>query len=459
MAEVDNPVAELKAIAARNHVGVPVSTDPLVVATELVLRLYRDGELPGSVNELTVLAHAAKIRGWILLETTDSVETGMSSLRTAALASFLSGAKTDRHDDHVALGIMYHLLDLPQQANQEFLAADTASRYVDLDSTWNEIIQLPPGSKARNRRISAIEGFAPYVFSEDVVRAREAAQEEQREKERRDAELARADREKREAAQREKAEQERAEQARIQRRAEERAAQAQAEREATDPARHARTTLDLILSEPTSRQLPDLLLQFQRQLDEMSPPDASDLVKDGAAHLIDRQEAPWLTMQLLEGTATWCERTADYPGLVWALVEMALRLRASGSHEDLYHAYERASAAAQAAQITQDFSSLARSAGALALLFLDARQPSQAVEALSQVTSQFPESSLTDDDERRIMARLLVIYAKALAGWSHETGDQSHMEKSTMAVTQAYTLFGLIGEQDGLNATRAELGI
>ena len=446
MAEVDTPVAELKAIAARNQVGVPVSTDPLVVATELVLRLYPDGELPQSVNELTVLAHAAKVRGRILLETTDSVETGMSSLRISALASFLSGAETDRHEDHLALGIMYHLLDLPQQADDEFIAAHTAGRRLNLDPTWDEITRLPPGSEDRNHRISAIEGFAPYIFSEEVVRAREAAQEE---KARRDAEIAqaeRAEREEREVARREQAEKERIERER-------------AERAAADPAHHAKNMLGLLLSEPDSQQTPGLLAQFQRQLDELSPPDASDLVKEGAEFLVQRQEAPWLTMRLLEGSATWCERTADYPGLVWALVEMALRLRASGSHEDLYHAYERASEAARHAQVVQDFAPRARSAGALALLFLDARQSAQAVNAIAQVTEVFPEGSLKDDGERRLMARLLVVQAKALASLSHETGDESQMEQSTMAVTRAYSLFGLIGEQDGLNATRTELRI
>lgn len=432
MTAADISATDLKAIASGHGVEAPTSTDPLTVATDLMLRLYRHGELPRSVKELAVLAYAAKVRGRILLETSDSVETGMSSLRTSALASFLSGAETDRHDDHLALGLMYHLLDLPEQANEEFLAAHTAGRRLHLESAWDEIPHLPPGSEERDRRIGTIEGFAPYIFSEEAVRARE-------ERVRREAELAEVQRA--EQQERERVERERA------------------EREAAEPALHAKNMLGLLLADPDSQQTADLLSQFQRQLEQLPPADAADLVTDGALQLIHRQESPWLTMKLLAESVTWCGRAADYRGLVWALVETALRLRASGSHESLFHAYECASEATRKSQFVPDFAPRARSAGVLALLFLDARQPAQAVDAISQVTAVFPESSLTDDDDRRLMARLLVVYAKALAGLAHETGDQSHMDDSTTAVTQAYSLFGLVGEPDGLNATRAELGI
>ena len=483
MGGVVDSAEELRALASEHGVDVPASADPLMVATQLTTRLYRDGFLPDTVPELTVLAHAAKLRGWLLLETTDQVEVGMQSLEVSTLASFISGADTNRDEDHVVLGIMYHLLGRSEEANDEFTAADTACRYLDKESTWYEIAELPLGTVARDERIRGIRGFLPYVFSEAAAEAerqhqeearREAEQaareearreakrhaaaeaeakrlrleEEQREAERRIREeeeaaarreaerkaaaAAEADRLWREAAEREAAQREAERLAREEEEAEARrleweavqaewaqrdAAQREAARQeaaqreaaqreaAANPLAHAENIVRVVLQDPTSSRAPALFDSLQRALIQLKPWDAASLMGRTATALLEEDANPQLTLEFLQATAKWCEKAADYPGQVWALVETALRLREIGTQQSLYDAFEYVSQATAAAGIAGDFISRARSAGVFALVLLEAHRPTEAVDQITPVVMSFPEERLGDDAERRVLAR------------------------------------------------------
>lgn len=420
MIDNESRIDALHAVATKYGYPLAAPDQPARSAAALTSELADGFELPTRRTSLELVAHAAQVRGHLELagplSDLEQVHSALSWIRFSTIASFISGARTYRHLDHLVLAALYDALEMHAEADGQLHAAATAARTVGEPVTWDGFVDLPYGSDERNDAVLDLAGSWTYI---DNVLEQLAPDPEP------EPDAAQPNEPVGPSPQ---------QQQRMQ--VEQHIHRIHTRPRDTVPAKMVTELLDTITSDSDERWRVTALGHL------------------GSA--LSQNPANWRSTFQTYTVREQLARGVDSSARVHAFMQKALLLRTPGLHQNLRESFSIAAEGHQVAQSLSEFTPRAQSAVTLALLYLDANQPDKAVALLNEVTAMFPESSIATHD-LELCAQLWAVFSRSWADMSKLTGDRSYMDRSTQALQHSRSLFDRLGLPNGFDHARQSL--
>lgn len=132
----------LRSLAASAGISSSHGDDALEASSSVLSQVLPSGldstTLPQDIDQLTLTAHAAQLRGRALLQSSADPSEGLRWLELATEAAFVSGTDTDRSEDHLIMAAVRHRRGDFAGAALDFSAAHNALSARGRNSVWSE---------------------------------------------------------------------------------------------------------------------------------------------------------------------------------------------------------------------------------------------------------------------------------------------------------------------------------
>lgn len=468
MKTLDECTADLLTVAAAD--GIPVSSDDNpMTASERVLDYLPSADpdspsLPSDLRELTLLAHAAQVRGRLLLGGDDAAE-GLRWLELATQAAFVSGAPTDRSDDHLILGAARHHLGDTTGAEAEFAAAHQALLSRGMSSDWSDYSPSAGDERRADLAARVVDFQFGFLTQEQPVEKREAPAHREA--------TGRIDSALRATMSRGNQAVNRI-QGKITEISESNLGQSAVDNfnqrfGVTDTQRPApaeergpapmESALSALVNRPDTYLDDDTVARTRAALNSESPTDAYAAARSAHRRLEESGHHSRMGLFLARLAQEQALRLDDSAALAQSKSLVALHLRnLAQDQSSRFAAFEAATEAVQSATSLPAFPDRARAAVAMALLYVDAGQPDETVDLLVPLIDAGEQAAPTDPEAMSFLGDLYTLLSNAYSEKSKLNHDGAMIGLSHN-YNRALQMYEFAGVPDGFGRARARFQI
>ncbi|AIT62211.1 hypothetical protein [Corynebacterium doosanense] len=474
MKPLSESAGTLRFLASSAGLTPPSGGDPLEISSSVLSQVFPAGlgspTLPQEIRDLELTAHAAQLKGRALLHTSADPSEGLRWLELATEAAFVSGADTNRAEDHLIMAAARHRRGDFTGAALDFSAAHSALRSQGRSSVWSEYSDSTDDNH-RNDLASRATDFPFYTSRpEDSTSTPARAETPAESRSNTNDQMGSAFRATvSKGAQAINALQEKIDEyssgelgqnnvERFNQRfntAPEAPATDATEATVDDKPAPLNAAMKSLLEHPNEYPSEKARRSVSEILNDTPPDDALATVQAAQILLEGNGHFPLMARYLAGLEYELATRLDDSSSIVSALSRMALLLRnAAQSNEEKSAAFEMASSAKTQAAGLPVFPDQARPAAVLSLLFLTAGILDEALAELAPPIEAGQIAQSSDAQEQILLGDLYAVLSRI----HHERWTIQKQESDLEAVSrnhrQALALYNAAGQPDGFERAR-----
>ncbi|QDZ43190.1 hypothetical protein [Corynebacterium sp. sy039] len=389
-------------------------------------------------------------------------------LRLAALCNFILGDSAARMTNHLYLGMLYHYNKLTDAAINEFRAATNCAALCSYDELNLAEYLLPDCSPQKREELVRELGNCSLVPVASV--ARRFAQISQNRQEAQQQAPAQTQQYTQQQAQPQQQAQapakptpqhthttQQPKSATTHTAPESNAPQKTAQDVQNEQRLRAQALSEVIIDTQSISEAHKYTDELFEVLEGLDNDYAAELLTSTADTLGQQNNAEQLAVKVYDQLSQLYLHNRNPIAATAANYRAIMTLRSTNEKEHLREAFDRATKNETLAATTGDAESIIKAKILLALLYINAGQPKNAIGKLLEVTDNPAYQNLREKTDLIMLARAQCILAKAWAQWAATLNRDSQKDAlhfSTQAFETANAIFQKVGQPDGVDVTR-----